>query len=91
MTRFELMLTYQTEQKLKKLEITGYVKIDPRINSRKGIVTDIDWIFRTDKYDEKPPCYGLSFYGGLYLDVSVYGKIKSGLPESIQKKKLYLR
>lgn len=41
----------------KNVEIIGYVKIDSIINNRKGIITDIDWVSRTDQHNEKLPCH----------------------------------
>ncbi|MDQ4074374.1 MAG: hypothetical protein M3162_08750 [Thermoproteota archaeon] len=56
----------------KNVEITGYVKVDYLINTKdKGIISDIDWVARTDKHNEDLPCYGLSLHGGIYPEGNV--------------------
>ena len=59
----------------KNVEITGYVKIDSLINpNNTRIISDIDWVSRTDRHNEDLPCYGLSLHGGIYPDGNVAWK-----------------
>lgn len=60
------------EWKIQKLQ--GYVKIDSIINPRKGIITDVDWVLRTDEHNENFPCHCLSLHGGIYPDGSATWK-----------------
>ena len=74
----------------KNMEITGYVKIDSLINSTdKNGIADIDWVSRTSIHNENLPCAGLSLHGGIYPDVPLHGKKKSGLLEDIPRKNPY--
>ena len=59
----------------KNVEITGYVKIDSLVNPNDtNIISDIDWVSRTDRHNENLPCYGLSLHGGIYPDGTVAWK-----------------
>jgi hypothetical protein len=59
----------------KNIEITGYVKIDSLVNMNDTkIISDIDWVSRTDRHNEDLPCYGLALHGGIYPDGTVAWK-----------------
>jgi hypothetical protein len=66
--------TLNGTEEWKNVEITGYVKIDSIINPRKSVITDIDWVARTDQHNEDFPCHGLSLHGGIYPDGSAAWK-----------------
>lgn len=63
--------TLNTSKEWKNVEITGYVKVDSLIDPSTNVISDIDWVSRTDKHNENYPCYGVSLHGGIYPDGSI--------------------